>query len=146
MSAAGLVDTHVLVYRFDGRFPEKQAAADALLRRGIQTGTLVIAHQAITEFVAAVTRTRGGAPPILEPASALREAEDLMRQFPVAYPDDRVLRAAFRGAALYGLSWYDAHMWAYAEVHELGVLHSEDFEHGRWYGTVRVDNPFRTID
>jgi hypothetical protein len=33
-------------------------------------------------------------------------------------------------------------MWAYAEVHELGVLYSEDFEHERWYGSVVVVNPF----
>jgi predicted nucleic acid-binding protein len=143
---AALVDTNVLVYRFDGRFPEKQATADALLRKGIEEESLVIAHQAVTEFVAAVTRSRRDAPPILDAASALREAEDLMRQFPVAYPDDRVLRAAFRGAALYGLPWYDAHMWAFAEVHELEVLYSEDFEHGRWYGTVRVVDPFRGSD
>ncbi|MEQ1857660.1 MAG: hypothetical protein ABL963_14470 [Longimicrobiales bacterium] len=30
-----------------------------------------------------------------------------------------------------------------AEVHELGVLYSEDFEHERWYGSVLVLNPFR---
>jgi hypothetical protein len=37
-------------------------------------------------------------------------------------------------------------MWAYAEVHELGVLYSEDFEHERWYGGVLVLDPFRGED
>lgn len=36
----------------------------------------------------------------------------------------------------------DAHMWAYAEVHRLETLYSEDFQHGRWFGGVRVVNPF----
>lgn len=139
---AALVDTNVLLYRFDPRFPEKRAGADTLLRRGIEEDSVVLAHQAITEFVSAVIRPHRDGPPLLDATSALREAEDLMLQFPVVYPDDRVLRAAFRGMALYGLAWYDAHMWAFAEVHGLSPLYSEDFEHKRWYGTVQVVDPF----
>jgi predicted nucleic acid-binding protein len=44
--------------------------------------------------------------------------------------------------AAYGLSLWDAHMWAVAEVHELGVLYSEDFQHERWYGSVLIVDPF----
>lgn len=138
-----LVDTNVLVYRFDPRFPEKQSRADQLLRRGIEDGYLRVAHQSIVEFVAVTTRGLPGGQPLLEQATALLEAEDLMRQLPVIYPDDRVVRAAFRGVALYGLSWFDAHLWAFAEVHGLPVLYSEDFQDGRWYGTVRIVDPFR---
>ena len=60
----------------------------------------------------------------------------------VIYPDDAVLRTALRGAAAYGLSWFDAHLWAYAEVHGLSELPSEDFQHGRMYGTMTVRDPF----
>jgi predicted nucleic acid-binding protein len=41
------------------------------------------------------------------------------------------------------LSWFDAHLWAYAEHYGLSELLSEDFEHGRVYGAVRVTDPFR---
>lgn len=140
---AELVDTNVLVYRFDPRFPCKQAVADSLLRRGIETGTMYLAHQSVMEFVAAVTRPRRDGPPLLDPAGAYREAEELLHQFPVLYPDDRVLRTAFRGAALYGLSWFDAHLWAMAEVNECPTLYSEDFQHDRWYGRVRTVDPFK---
>jgi len=140
---AALVDTNVLVYRFDARFPEKQAVADRLLRDGIARDTLRVAHQAVVEFVVAVTRPQREGPPILEAAVARREAEDLLRQFDVIHPDDRVVRSALQGMATYGLSLWDAHMWAYAEVHELGVLYSEDFEHERWYGSVLILDPFR---
>lgn len=34
-------------------------------------------------------------------------------------------------------------MWVHAQVHGLGVLFSEDFEHERWYGSVLVLDPFR---
>ncbi len=140
---AGLVDTNVLVYRFDPRFPEKRAVADDLLRRGIEQESIRLAHQAIVEFVAATTRPLPGIGPLLDTAVALTEAEDLLRQFPVLYPDERVIRAALSGMALYGLPWFDAHMWAYAEVHGLSPLFSEDFQHDRWYGSVRVVNPFQ---
>ena len=141
MAAPVLIDTNVLVYRYDGRFPEKQAIASDLLRSGIASGSARIPHQAIVEFVAATTR---GSPEqrLLEASDARREAEELMAQFPIIYPDDAVLRTALRGAAAYGLSWFDAHMWAYAEVHGIAELISEDFQDGRMYGTVTIRNPF----
>ena len=138
---ATLIDTNVLVYRHDPRFPEKQQIATDVLRDGARTGEARIPHQAIVEFVSATTR---GGPDsrLLEPADARREAEELMALFPVLYPNDAVLRTALRGAATYGLSWFDAHLWAYAEVHGIGELLSEDFTDRRMYGTVMVHNPF----
>ena len=50
-----LVDTNILVYRFDTRFPRKQAIATDLLRRGLREDSVRIPHQAIVEFIAAVT-------------------------------------------------------------------------------------------
>ena len=70
------------------------------------------------------------------------EAETLIAQFAVIYPTQEVLVTALRGSAIYGLSWFDAHVWAYAEVHGLREIISEDFEHGRHYGSVRAVNPF----
>ena len=141
MAARTLIDTNILVYRYDPRFPEKQRVAADLLRGSIADGTARLPHQAIVEFVAAVTR---GGPDsrLLEPADARREAEELMAQFPVLYPDEAVLRMALRGMAAYSLSWFDAHLWAYAEVHGIPELLSEDFQDGRLYGTVTVRNPF----
>ena len=52
------------------------------------------------------------------------------------------MRTALRGAATYQLAWFDAHLWAYAEVYGLREILSEDFEHERRYGTVTVRNPF----
>src|SRR5438309_5415837 len=39
-----LVDTNVLVYRFDARYPEKQGLATALLRSGVVDASVVLAH------------------------------------------------------------------------------------------------------
>ena len=143
MAPRTLIDTNILVYRYDSRFPDKRSIASDVLREGIAEGTARIPHQAIVEFVAATTR---GSPEdrLLDAADARREAEELMMQFPILYPDEAVLRMALRGAAAYRLSWFDAHLWAYAEVHGIEELLSEDFQHGRMYGTVTVRNPFLT--
>jgi predicted nucleic acid-binding protein len=140
---ARLVDTNVLVYRFDPRFPSKQAIATRLLRKGIEDDDLRLAHQSVLEFVAAVTRPLArNAASLLSPQEAVREAEELLSVFPVLLPDDNLLRTALRGMGAYQLSLFDAHLWAYAECNGLNELLSEDFQHGRLYGRVRVRNPF----
>lgn len=141
---ASLVDTNVLVYCYDPRFPTKQRIATDLLRRGLASDELILPHQAILELVAVLGRPRAdldGAA-LLDSEQALVAAEDLLRLYPVLYPDEEVLLTALQGASAYGLSWFDAHLWAYAEVNGLPEILSEDFEHGRHYGSVRVVDPF----
>ena len=138
---AALVDTNILVYRIDPRSPDKQRRATAALRGGLADGIVRVPHQAIIEFVAAVTRPRRSGGPLLSVADALHEAEEMVTQLPVLYPNEAVVRLALRGAAAYRLSWFDAHLWAYAEHFGLSELWSEDFQHGRMYGTVRAVNP-----
>jgi predicted nucleic acid-binding protein len=139
---ASLVDTNVLVYRFDPREPTKRAIATKILRRGVAENQVRLSHQAIVEFVAAVTRPIRSGPSLLSQDDARREAEELLSQFIVLYPNDALVRTALRGMAAYRLSWYDAHMWAYAEVNGLEQILSEDFQHGRLYGSVLAVNPF----
>ena len=140
---AALVDTNVLVYRFDHRFPGKQAIATKLLREGIIQDTIRIPHQAVLEFVQAATKPLQVGKPLLSVEDARREAEEFLTQFVILYPNEAVVRTALRGAAAYQLSWLDAHLWAYAECFGLSELISEDFQHDRLYGTVRAVNPFR---
>lgn len=142
-SVSALVDTNILVYRYDSRFPNKQRAATDALRRGIARDELRLPHQALIEFVAAVTRVRlPDGHSLLGIDDALQEAERLLQEFKILYPNEAIVRTALRGASLYRLSWFDAHLWAYAEVYGLDEILSEDFQHGRLYGSVRVHNPF----
>ena len=96
------------------------------------------------EFVAAVTRNIRGHI-ILDQAAALREAEEMLKQFTVLYPEETMLRHALRGCAAYQLSWFDAHLWSYAEHYGLPEIFTEDLQHDRLYGTVRVVNPFLNL-
>jgi len=140
---AALADTNILVYRFDGRFPQKQRRAIDVLRRGIADDSIRIAHQAVVEFVAAVSRPLGKDAPLMSIDDARREAEELLHQFVVLYPTEAIVRLALRGAAAYQLAWFDAHMWAYAEHFGMTELLSEDFQHERIFGSVRAVDPFQ---
>ena len=142
MTVLTLVDTNILVYRFDPRFPDKQRIATTLLREGIQHDTIRLPHQAIIEFVAATTRPLAGNQSLLTPDEARREAEEFLIQFKVLYPTEEVVRTALRGTAAYQLPWFDAHLWAYAEHFGIPEILSEDFQHDRFYGSVRLRNPF----
>ena len=51
-----VIDTNILIYRYDERFPDKQSIASDVLRVGIVSGSMRIPHQAILKFVAATTR------------------------------------------------------------------------------------------
>jgi predicted nucleic acid-binding protein len=142
---AALVDTNLLVYRFDSRFPQKQKVAIDILRRGIEDDSIRVPHQAILEFVAAVTRPIRGYS-ILKQSDALREAEEFIAQFTVVYPNEAILRNAIRGCAAYQLNWFDAQIWSYAEYYGLTEILTEDLQHDRLYGTVRAVNPFRNAE
>ena len=137
-----LIDSNILVYRFDARYPDKQRVARELLRKGVLQDSVRVPHQAIVEFMAVVTRLTPERRPLLSAGEARRETEELLTQFEVLYPNEALVRTALRGAAAYQLSWFNAHLWAYAEHYGLAELISEDFEHDRLYGSVRARNPF----
>jgi predicted nucleic acid-binding protein len=139
---ATLVDTNVLVYLCDPRDPHKRATSRTVLRDGEASGDLRIPHQALGEFVSSVTKSRGAGGPLMTLESATRQAELFMAEFHVLYPDEHIFRTALRGMATYKLSWYYAHLWAYAEHYGLPEILTEDFDHGRMYGTVTIRNPF----
>lgn len=144
-AAPALVDTNVLVYLFDREAPARRHRAMEVLRAGAADGSLVLPHQALVEFVAVTTRALPGRPPLLGLRDAGRAVDGLMADFDVLWPTPEVLRTALAGRALHRLPWFDAHLWAFAEVHSIPVLLSEDFQDGRVYGRVRVVNPFRGL-
>ncbi|MFO1153542.1 MAG: PIN domain-containing protein [Rhodospirillales bacterium] len=139
---AALVDTNVLVYRRDPRYPEKGRIARELLRAGLADQSIFIPPQAIIEFVSATLKPVLGGRPILTMADACREAEELINEFNILYPVEEMIYLALRGLATYRMAWFDAHLWAYAEYYGLDTIYSEDFQTDRLYGSVRIIDPF----
>ena len=139
---AALVDTNVLVYCYDRRDPQKRRIAMELVDRGVAERSIRVSYQAVIEFYAVVTREIHGTGRILDNVSAIRATEEWLAVSDILYPTDEIIRAAMRATVVYQLPWYDALMWAYAELNGLTEIISEDFQHGRLYGRVRVRNPF----
>jgi len=139
---AAIVDTNILVYRYDPRDLRKQRIVIELLRRGLDEQSIRIPYQAIVEFYAVVTRRGRNGVPLLDNAVATRETDEILVDFAVLYPTEEIIRAALYAIVAHELSWWDALIWAYAEVNGLTEILSEDFQHGRRYGHVRVVNPF----
>ncbi|MBI4904104.1 MAG: PIN domain-containing protein [Acidobacteria bacterium] len=136
-----LVDTNVLVYRFDSRFPEKQRIATEVLRQGLLTDSLRIPHQCIIEFVAVVSRpVRGHL--ILGMSEGLRQANRILSQFTILYPTEALVRIAIECCTRHQLNWFDAQILAYALHYDVKEIITEDFTHDRVYGGVRTVNPF----
>jgi len=139
-----LIDANILVYWIDPTDAVKQAIAEELMSEGLKSQSVVIPHQALIEWMAVVQRplARLDGRALLPHAVAVQQVEWLMRAFEIIYPDPEIMTTALRGQATLGLSWFDAHLWAFAEVRGIGEILSEDFQHGRHYGSVRAVNPF----
>lgn len=140
---AQLIDTNVLVYMVDSRFPEKQETAANLMEETVRSGESRVPHQALLEFYWVVTRPLPGVKkPLLTANEAREEIETLLLTSMILYPVENIVRLAIYGTSAFGLSWFDAHLWAYAEHYGCSMIYSEDFEHNRYYGSVKVINPF----
>ena len=132
------VDTNVLVYAIDTSSPAKQARAQTLLAE--LAGSIVVSTQVLLEFY--VTATRKLARPLSREDAERRvrelSAADVVE---VAVP---IVRDAMTLAREHRLSVWDALIVESARARGCRRLLSEDLQHGREFGNVRVENPFRS--
>ena len=138
VTGRAFVDTNVWVYTVDDGEPAKQARARLVLEP--KPGKdLVVSAQVLGEFY--VTVRRKLAQTLAEPeALALVER---MRRLPVVPVDSALVAAAIANAREWQLSYWDALIIAAAETAGCDIVLSEDVAHGRVYGSVRVEDPFR---
>lgn len=131
------VDTNVLVYAIDPRFPEKRQRAAELLRRVIRTRTLVLSPQNLNEFywVAAEKRRligRTEARAFLQP----------LTQFCTALANAEVTFLAWHLQDETKLAFWDCMLLASATFAECRFFFSEDLQHGREIDGVTIVSPF----
>jgi predicted nucleic acid-binding protein len=137
-STAFLVDTNIPVYAVDPRDPFKQQRAmDVLdLLDAARTGTVGV--QTLHEFVSVSTRR---ITPPLPMAEAVRVVRYFLRHWRVHALTPEVTAEAILGVEQYRLAWWDALIWATAEINGIPVVLSEDFSPGAVLGGVRFVNP-----
>lgn len=134
-----LLDTNILVYACDPGEPIKRQQAGVALRQLEQAGNGRLSVQALSEFVSATTRHLR---PPLTPAEATLQVERLILSFHIFDLTPMVVLEALRGVRDYGLSYYDAQVWATARLNQVPVIFSEDFSSGNVLEGVRFINPF----
>ena len=134
MAGERFFDTNVLIYAFAEDEP-RSAQAEALL-----AGGGVIGVQVLNEFTNVTRRKLRWLWADIE--GALKVIEDLLGPA-------RPLTSAIHAQAVvlardYSLSFYDALIVAAAVDADCRLLNSEDLQDGQKFGTLTVENPFRT--
>ena len=130
-----LIDTNVLVYPHDTRDPLKQARARAVLNRLMENDSGALSAQVLAEF-SNVTLHKLKLPP----ADVYAQVEDYETAFPIYPLTPAVVLEAVRGVRDYGLSYYDAQIWAVAKLNQIPTVLSEDFNvGGRLEGITFLD-------
>ncbi len=131
-----LIDTNVLVYPHDTRDALKQERARAVLNRLMENDSGALSAQVLAEF-SNVTLNRLKLPP----ADVYAQVEDYETAFPIYPLTPAVVLEAVRGVRDYGLSYYDAQIWAAAKLNQISIVLSEDFSTGSRLEGVTFVNP-----
>ena len=136
MSVDGFLDTNILVYAFDSSNAKKREVA----RRLIEGKGWWVSWQVVQEFTSVV----------LHRFSVPLKPKDLGEYLDVAiwprcrvFPSSEISQEALRLHSATGHRFYDCLILASALASGAKTLFSEDFQHGRKYGSVVVMNPFR---
>ena len=132
------LDTNILVYIFDRDEPVKQELATRLVKRVVEEQAALISTQVLQEFYVVSTR---GLRSALSPADA-GVALEAFASIPVVTVTSDVVLGAARLHRLDSISFWDALIVQAALSGGADVVYSEDFQHGRRYGDLRIENPF----
>ena len=139
MTEPVFLDTNVLVYLFANEDPGRQQLAERLYLRTAADGATVISTQVLQEFFSVATRTMRSP---ISPISARLALQEFTQHHVVQVTPRMVLLAAGRSASDQ-LSIWDALILEAALAGGCRTLYSEDFQHGRTFGSLRVVDPFR---
>ena len=121
---------------FDKDAPAKQARASAFVEA--QAETIVLSTQVLQEFYVAVTRRLGKPLSESEAEAAVRRLATLS----VVATDVDLVLGAVAGSRRHRISYWDALIVEAALRAECSGLLTEDFQHGRLFADLRVENPF----
>ncbi|GJE59539.1 PIN domain-containing protein [Methylobacterium trifolii] len=132
------IDTDVLLYARDDRFPEKQAVARRWLDLLAKREAAVVSPQVLGEFHAVILR---GRLPI-DPEEARRTTLAL-ETWSHGATDLELIAAAWSLREQTGFQWWDCVILGAAIRAECRYLLSEDYQHGREVEGTTIVNPFR---
>jgi predicted nucleic acid-binding protein len=130
------LDSNVLFYSEDARYPEKQQKAQSLIRSHRVNRSGVVSLQVLQEYFVNVTRKLG-----LDPALARGKVE-IFSRFQLVEPAVTDVLAAIDFHRLHHISYWDALIVHCAKKSGCKIVLSEDMQHGQVIDGVRIENPF----
>lgn len=140
MSDRFFLDTNIFVYEFDTVEPTKSRRAAELIDSAVDSKQGAVSYQVVQEFFNVALKR------FPKPLS-VGEAEDYLaytfRPILAVHSSPRLFLEALHIQTQHQLSWYDSLIIAAAKQAECSVLYTEDMQHGRRIGKLRVENPFR---
>lgn len=131
------VDTNILIYAVSAENNAKVTIAKQLITVLPYCDT-VLSLQALAEFTFVGIRKLG-----LSPQQVLTRVNAWMTLFQVVHATETILPQAIQAVADHRLSFWDAMLWATVQQAGVTILFSEDLQHDRVLGGVRMINPFR---
>lgn len=141
MSAARyFLDTNIFVYTFDLQSPEYAKRAENLIAGALGSGMGMISYQVAQEFVS-VGRNRFQVPLSFEQIE--KYWHTTLHPLLAVHSSPTLFTRALDLARRDKLSWYDSLIVAAAIQGGCQILYTEDLQHGRRFGDLVVENPFR---
>jgi predicted nucleic acid-binding protein len=132
---AEFCDTNVLVYAYDRSEPGKQQRAQEVVSRLWEDRSGVISVQVLQELFVVLSRR-------VAPQQSRAVVADYADGWQVVEPGHQDVMAAIDHALEWQLSFWDAMLLTSAAKAGAEIMWSEDLQHARRYGSVRVLNPF----
>ena len=138
MTAPAFFDTNVLVYLFANDEPDKQQAAERLYVERCEDGSAVVSTQVLQEFFSVATAVMKK---VVQAGTGRLAVQEFAMHHCVQVTPALVLKAIDRSEADQLAIW-DALIVESALAGGCRTLYSEDFQHERAFGPLRVVNPF----
>ncbi len=135
-----IVETNVFIYAHDPTDAVKQSRAVELIEELVDKGVLTVTPQVLNEFYVRATRT--SKPPALPHEAAAEIVRDLAASALVLPLTAAVTLRALDGAGRYGISFWDALLWAAARENGVRTIYTEDVPGAPKIEDVRYVNPF----
>ena len=137
MNELVFVDTNVLLYARDDRFPEKQDAAGRWLADLFSRDLAVISPQVIGEFCNAALKKA------MLPDAVIRQSIEDLAPWCFGQVDVELITVSWTLRARTKFQWWDCLILASAIEAGCGYLLSDDMDHRRVIDGVTIINPFR---
>ncbi len=131
------LDTNILAYSIDSRFPEKQQVALDILRKAVVKRNAAVSIQVLTEFSNVALKKLGQSP-----SDVRQEVMVWAERLVFVTPSVRHLTRALEIHAFCQISIWDALVVAAAEAGGCDTILSEDLNDGQRYCGILAQNPF----